>query len=198
MQGNQSKTEKVVHHIDREETKKEQSPVDIVHVHSVSPSTPQSYMVPVEINGTPLMMELDTGATVSLISKQTWSEVLHSPEMQPSSIKLQSYPNKSLPVQGCCTVDIKIQNNNAVKLPLIVVEGQGPSLLGRNWLEQVKLDWSEVAKTHIVTPATQQEGELEKLLDQYKDVISEKLGHCKTVKAKLYLKPDVVPRFYRP
>lgn len=99
---------------------------------------------------------------------------------------------------GCYTVDIKIQNNNAVKLPLIVVEGQGPSLFGRNWLEQVKLDWSEIAKTHLVMPATQQEEELEKLLDQYKDVISDKLGHCKTVKAKLYLKPDVVPRFHRP
>ena len=108
-------------------------------------STPQSYMVPVEIKGTPLMMELDTGETVSLISKHTWSEVLHSPEMQPSSIKLQSYPNRSLPVLGYCTVDIKIQNNNAVKLPLIVVEGQGHSLFGRNWLEQVKLDWSEIA-----------------------------------------------------
>ncbi|CAH3040403.1 unnamed protein product [Pocillopora meandrina] len=26
-------------------------------------------------------------------------------------------------------------------LPLIVVDGEGPPLLGRNWLEQLKLNW---------------------------------------------------------
>ena len=26
-------------------------------------------------------------------------------------------------------------------LPLLVVAGDGSSLLGRNWLEQIKLDW---------------------------------------------------------
>ena len=46
---------------------REQSPADIVHVHSVSQSVPESFKVPVEINGTPVMMELDTGAAVSLV-----------------------------------------------------------------------------------------------------------------------------------
>ena len=46
----------------------EQSPADIVHVHSVSQSIPESFKVPVEINGTPVTMELDTGAAVSLVS----------------------------------------------------------------------------------------------------------------------------------
>lgn len=29
-------------------------------------------------------------------------------------------------------------------LPLIVVDGDGPPLLGRNWLEQLKLNWSSI------------------------------------------------------
>ena len=28
-----------------------------------------------------------------------------------------------------------------VTLPLVVIKGKGPSLFGRNWLEQIKLDW---------------------------------------------------------
>ena len=52
MQGSQIKTYEAVHHIESEEMKKDQSPVDIVHVHLVSPSTPQSYMVSALINGT--------------------------------------------------------------------------------------------------------------------------------------------------
>ena len=67
------------------------------------------------------------------------------------------------------------------------MEGQGSSLFGRNWLEKVKLDWTEIAKV-----------KLERLLEQYKDVVRDQLGHCKNAKAKLYLKPDAVPKFHRP
>ena len=119
-----------MHHIDSNDTGKEQSPVDIVHVHSVAPSLPESYKVPVEINGTSFLMELDTGAPVSLISKVTWSQQLRSPNLQASDLKLQSYPDRNLPALGCCTVSARIQNAERVQLPLIVVEGQGPSLFG--------------------------------------------------------------------
>ena len=68
---NQSNTDRPVHHIDSNDTGKEQSPVDIVHVHSVAPSIPESYKVPVEINGASLLMELDTGAAVSLVTTIT-------------------------------------------------------------------------------------------------------------------------------
>ncbi len=32
----------------------------------------------------------------------------------------------------------------ATPLPLIVVEGNGPNLCGRNWLQKVMLNWKEV------------------------------------------------------
>ena len=31
-----------------------------------------------------------------------------------------------------------------VTLPLFVVRGKSPSLIGRNWLTKLKLDWSQV------------------------------------------------------
>ena len=34
---------------------------------TVSQSVPESFKVPIEINGTPVTMELDTGAAVSLV-----------------------------------------------------------------------------------------------------------------------------------
>ena len=196
---NQPSTDRPVHHIDSNDTGKEQSPADIVHVHSVTPSLPESYKVPVEINGTSLLMELDTGAAVSLISKATWSQQLNSPDLQASDLKLQSYPNRNLPVLGCCTVTARVQNADQVHLPLIVVEGQGPSLFGGNWLEKVNLDWRELAKVNSVTTPKKRMGEqLNKLIQQYKDVITDKLGHCRKVKAKLYMKEDAIPRFHRP
>ena len=35
-------------------------------------------------------------------------------------------------------------------------------------------------------------------IQQYKDVISDKLGHCKKAKAKLYVKEDAIPKLHRP
>ena len=76
-------------------------------------------------------MELDTGTAVSLISKATWSQQLNSPELQASDLKLQSYPDRNLPVLGCYTVTAGVKDADQVHLSLIVVEGQGPSLFGR-------------------------------------------------------------------
>ena len=36
-------------------------------------------------------------------------------------------------------------------LPLVVVKGEGISLLGRNWLEEIRLDWNEVTKINGIT-----------------------------------------------
>ena len=90
----------------------------------------------------PLVMELDMGAAVSLVSEKTRSTQLNSPALQTTSLKLQSYPNRKLQVLGYHTIKARVQNSEAVDLPLVVVQEQGPSLFGRNWLQEVKLDWT--------------------------------------------------------
>lgn len=49
----------------------------------------------------------------------------------------------TLPVVGTVNVVIKYGTQTAT-LPLLVVKGAGPSLLGRNWLAVIKLDWHDV------------------------------------------------------
>ena len=118
---------------------REESPADIVHVHSVSESVPESFKISVEVNGIPITMELDTGAAVSLVSEATWSEQLHRPKLEPCTLKLQSYPDQSLEILGSCSVQVHV-NGTAETLPLVVVAGKGLSLFGRNWLQAIKLD----------------------------------------------------------
>ena len=81
---------------------------DIMRVHAVSPSAPRSYKVSLEINKIPITMELDTGASVSLVSEATWADKLNKPQLQPCTLSLQSYPNRSLKVLGQCQVVVNV------------------------------------------------------------------------------------------
>ena len=86
-------------------------------------------------------------------------------------------------------------------LPLIVVEGSGTPLFGRNWLEQINLNWAEIAKINEVGSVTGKSNTpqgLQKLLIKYQDVFKEELGQCKGVKAHLHVKAEATPKFYRP
>ena len=179
---------------------REQSPGDIVHVNSVSQSVPESFKVPVEINGTPVTMELDTGAAVSLVSEATWSEQLHRPKLEPCTLKLQSYPDRNLEVLGSCSVQVQVNGDTAETLPLVVVGGRGLSLLGRNWLKLVKLDWTKLAKINGVTSQTNRpiQKQLENLLQENQELFKDELGHCQGIKAKLQIKENSSPKFHRP
>ena len=73
-------------------------------------------------------------------------------------------------------------------LPLVVVKGEGPTLLGRNWLSQIRLDWSEI---HYATSPGLQE-----LLSKYSNVF-QGLGYFKGYEVKMNVDPNATPRFYK-
>lgn len=80
----------------------------------------ESYKVSLEINKIPITMELDTGASVSLVSEATWADKLNRPQLQPCTLSLQSYPYRSLKVLGQLQVEVSVHGKEA-NLPLIVV-----------------------------------------------------------------------------
>ena len=91
----------------------------------MSQSIPESFKAPVEINGTPVTMELDTGAAVSLVSEATWSEQLHRPKLEPCTLNLQSYPDRNLEVLGSCSVQVQVNGGRAEALPPVELEVVG-------------------------------------------------------------------------
>lgn len=61
-------------------------------------------------------------------------------------------------------------HNGQENCSILLVSGEdGLSLLGRNWLEQLKLDWTSVC-------FPQSDTKLEKILTNYKDVFNDKLS----------------------
>ena len=58
-------------------------------------------------------------------------------------MKLRTYSGEQLTVLGQLHVQVwsGVQNAN---LPLVVVQGDGSSLLGCDWLLHLRLDWEEI------------------------------------------------------
>ena len=101
------------------------------HIDSQSP-----YLVTLHVDGVPLQMEIDTGSSLSLISESTFRRVWPNRTLEDSVTNLTMYSGAQLQVLG--TVDVKVSQASArpVNLSLAVVGADGPSLLGRNCMDQ--------------------------------------------------------------
>ena len=102
-------------------------------------STPNTLIADVIVDGIQLPIKKDTGQTVSLISEKTFQQNWTQKELKASSILLWTYTRHTLEVKGCIEVNVKYQSQE-MQLSLLVIAGEGPSLLGHDWLAQIILD----------------------------------------------------------
>ena len=87
-------------------------------------------------------MLLDTGAVVSVASEQIYKKYLsHLPLREARN--LRSYSWEKLKLLGEITVTVQY-GEQKYNLPLVIVAGNNPALLGRSWLKNIKLDWGEI------------------------------------------------------
>ena len=114
-----------------------------------------------------------------------------SPTLQPSDAKLKTYTGEDIQIKGKIQVDVTLQHQRAT-LPLLVVQGNGPTLLGRDWLQVIQLDWSKLHSVHSVS-----KNDLQEVLNRHPAVFKNELGHIKNMKAKIYVDADAKPRFFR-
>ena len=88
-------------------------------------------------------MEVDTGASLSVLSEKTFRKFWPEQVLQKASAKIRTYTGESLKVVGCMEADITYGDQES-HVSLLVVEGQGPNLLGRDLLRQIQLNWHEI------------------------------------------------------
>ena len=135
-------------------------------------------------------MEVDTGASLSLINEDTLKRLGKSKsDLQEAQLHLQTYTKEEIPILG--TFPVTVQYEDSIRtLPVVVVPGHGPNLFGRDWLTQFKLNWETIFWTQWAS--------LSQVLQAHKEVFDEKLGKLKDFKAKLYIDPQAKPVFYKP
>ena len=94
-----------------------------------------SINVELKINSTEVVMELDTGASLTIMSEKTLKQKLPHLELQSSAVILKTYSGEQLKVLGQAQVKVTYKTQE-VEAPLIVVAGEGPTLIGSmysNW-----------------------------------------------------------------
>ena len=82
----------------------------------------QGIDTPVELNGTSLLMELDTGAGVSVISEESYKKHSIGTPLMPSNTRLSTYTGHPLKVQRQLIAHLKYQDQST-DVPLLDAEG---------------------------------------------------------------------------
>ena len=149
----------------------------------------------VNINGVKVTLEIDTGCGVTIVSKKQYMQLWKKTEMselKPCSIKLKTYTGERLGVLGMANV--RVQTDRTEKtLPMVVVEGEGPNLLGRSWLQELAMAEQLINRVESAPPL-----QLEKMLERHSEVFKEGLGQLKGVTAKINVDREAQPRFCKP
>ena len=109
-----------------------------------------TFDVVLQVEKRDIKMQVDTGASISLISEQTHKKEFSQIKLNRFDKVLTTYTGEPINVRGWAEVNITYKDQRA-RLPIFVVAGEGPSLLGRNWLGAIRLDWRDICNVQIMS-----------------------------------------------
>lgn len=167
-----------------------------VEVFCVNETAKQAFKVNFDVNQRNVLMEIDTGAAVSIMSEVTYKKSFAHVPLGGSNVTLKTYTGQAIPVRGQFLAKVAYGNQTA-DLPLIVVKGNGPSLCGRNWLERIKLDWKTIKMVNESVKQPVPPKTISEVLGKYGQVFKDELGTLKDVKATISVKPNATPKFHK-
>uniref|UniRef100_H3BC74 ribonuclease H n=1 Tax=Latimeria chalumnae TaxID=7897 RepID=H3BC74_LATCH len=143
------------------------------------------YLCTPQVEGIDLTMETDTGASVSVVGK-TYKR-LGRPKLKATKTVLRTYTGEPK-VLGEAQVGGELSRTSRYGTTLYCF-GDGPSLLGRNWLN--KIFWKEIK--HVTTALTKSS----EIAGQFPTVFQEGMGTLRGIKAKIYVDSQVPSKFFK-
>ena len=124
-----SQRTKYIEEIEDKSANRSSAPNQDLALFNVGAESRRPIKVEVKIGESPLIMELDTGAAVSIISQQEYESKFSQYKLHKSDVILKTYTSEMMNVVEEITVHVNYQDQE-VELDLVVVEGAGPALLG--------------------------------------------------------------------
>ena len=127
-------------------TEDNEDELGIYSLYSLDTNKPHlgKYSVEMIINGKVCQMEVDTAADYSVKGKSVYIDKFADKPLNPSKVKLKTYTGEVLDVSGEMQCDI-VYKGKQYSLPMVVANYDArPTLLGRNWVCQIKMEWGEI------------------------------------------------------
>ena len=89
-------------------------------------------------------MEMDTGAAITIASQKVLENELGKKlVLKPTTIRLKFHDGTLRKPKGVVQVEVN-DGSQSLKLPIVVTDGEGPILMGRNWISRVDLNYWEI------------------------------------------------------
>ena len=158
---------------------------------NLSKPSSKPYYIAMHLNNTLVQMELDTGASVSVINHSTYRSLQSdSPPLQPAKANLRTYTGHCIEVLGIAQIKARY-GDKELCVSVHVVTGGGPNLVGRDWIDLFNINLSDINLLQHSSP-------LQTVLDKFSDVFSNDLGCLKGDSVKLPLRENAQPKFFKP
>lgn len=167
-------------------------PTEEFDLFTLGPISDTPIHVDLQLDGNNVNFQIDTGAALTVMTKHQYDSMFPYNEgntMQKTKKLLKTYTGQPVPIFGERMINVNY-NNQTHLLPLLIVDGRGPPLLGRNWLKFIKLDWK-----NLFANISSKRG-LPQILDEFEKVgLFKPPGKLKGFTAKIHLKSNANPVF---
>ncbi len=155
------------------------------------------------MNNVRVTMELDTGAARSLMSKRTYySSFENPPKLKKSQTQLCKYGNVPMDIAGEVTVNISTSNGGNRNLVLLIINEDGPSLCGRDWINALEIPINKVIESinsidsnYANSVNSNIQAKLNSIFSKFPKVFESGLGKFKEYKVAIDVKEDAQPKF---
>ena len=167
--------------------------------HTVDESS-KPYVCELFLNGVSAQMEIDTGSAATIINANQYEVLQQQSKGRPLHLekdnlpRLRTYSGDTIMPLGKVVLDVCYQGD-VCRLECLVVQGDGPNLLGRDWLQHIKLDWKQV---YTLTNAIEPEVKDSDFVESFPDLFKPGLGTFKDTQAHLYIDPNCEPVCCKP
>ncbi|PIK62196.1 hypothetical protein BSL78_00919 [Apostichopus japonicus] len=120
---------------------------ELLHIHAMNvvKGSAKANVVEANIEGVPISMEVDTGQEYTNSIETFFKKLNSKVKLHATKVVLKTYLGDKIPVHGKGKVRVHY-NGHEQMLPIYVVEGNGPALMGRDWLLELPLDWQNIKK----------------------------------------------------
>jgi transposase InsO family protein len=146
----------------------------------------------VRLGNKKLKMELDSGAPYMILKFSTYKKYFGSHKLEKSSIFLTAFTNTDCGVVGEFVIDVTFREKTRQMSIVVVNHGVG-NLLGRSFMNAFNLKLCMVGNVKHVIQETDVSRAAEIILNEYPDVVCDKLGKSTadpiTLETKKTLKP---------